>query len=181
MQNLKEIQSVVAEKLSRGKTGSLGSALDLLPLMEKDERWTLQVILQLSSPNAMVALRASNCLNRLGMSIPNLLKSHKKAILREFQTLVDNSGNLPIDMPTILAKLDYTPSELKIIFENILRFYDGNSHTFSKANCLQALTDLSVKYNYEKEQIVSILRHEEQYASKASIKARCRRLLIALL
>ncbi|BDD09208.1 hypothetical protein FUAX_16400 [Fulvitalea axinellae] len=167
----------ILKKLSGGKTPEIGEAEALIPEIIKSSKNTTSILRFLLSDNPLISFRVANILKKASVKAPENISANKLTLL-EICEKADLKTGIPIDFPLLLAIPNWDSSELESIFEWLLECFDNaNQHTFTKVNCLDSLAKLSLRCSFEKEAVKEVIATEAENNPKASIRARCRKLL----
>ncbi len=158
--------------LSGGDVRSISGANEVVALISSQELFDTLFSLLLSN-DRLIAMRAADAIEKVSKTKPEWLQSHKQTLLRSSSTR--KHIELGWHLAQLLSRLAWNDRELPQIWQLLHQWVvNPNESKIVRANALESLALISLKYNYERANLHIILKGLSDEAIP-SLRARVRK------
>lgn len=159
--------------LQGGDLRSIGEVDQLVPLIQNHQDFD-QLFKCLFSNDRLIAMRAVDAIEKITSGKPEYLDKHKEKLIK----ILDSAENKEFKwhLALLTSRLNLSRKELSRVWKKLLLWVKDQSESkIVRVNSLQALFDLSRKYEYKENDLASTME-EIKKEKIPSINARIKKL-----
>jgi hypothetical protein len=139
--------SSILSRLEGGDLRSIGNANELASTAESDKKTFDEIFKGIFSNNPLIAMRASDIIEKVSQKHPEYLQPHKKRIINSLHIFQQQEVKWHIAL--MLSYIELSENELNTAVNTLISWLNdiNNKSQIVKVNSLQALANIAAGHN----------------------------------